>query len=190
MILEEETFEAFGYYPSKLKSQSGKRILAACDGCGIVRETSKNNYHALCFSCAQKGRKHTEESKALMSAVQKGRTCKPFTEEHKANMSAAQEGEKNGNYRGGKKIANARRNAKRRELGHTPIYPVEEGEHEHHFTNEYVGGIPKDVHNIIGGRRQKHRTRVLQWLKANDKRKYKMVLYVLAKELSIYGSKY
>jgi hypothetical protein len=54
MILEEETFKAYGYYLRDLKHKSGKRILATCDECGIVRETSKNSYHSLCNSCVQK----------------------------------------------------------------------------------------------------------------------------------------
>jgi hypothetical protein len=81
-----------------------------------------------------------------------------------------------------RRLSKSKTKAKRRHLGHKLIYPVEEGEHGHHFTNEYVGGIPADVHDSIGGSRKKHRTRVLQWLKANDKKKYKRVLCVLAKE--------
>jgi hypothetical protein len=192
MILEEETFEAFGYYPSKLTYGSNKRMLVACDDCGEIRETSKHAYHALCKSCALKGKipwnlgiRATKESKALMSVAHTGKKRKAFTEEAKANMGTAQKGKFGENARawnGGRKVSRARSRAKRRELGHTLIYPVEEGEHGHHFTDEYVGGIPEDVHNSIGGRRKKHRTRVLQWLKANDKRKYKRVLCILAKE--------
>jgi hypothetical protein len=36
MILEEETYKKFGYYPRDLSRRSGKRILAACDKCGIL----------------------------------------------------------------------------------------------------------------------------------------------------------
>lgn len=57
MILEEETFEAFGYRPSDLKQHSGRKILAACDDCGKVRVVKKQNYCALCNSCAAKNRK-------------------------------------------------------------------------------------------------------------------------------------
>jgi hypothetical protein len=114
VILEEATKEAFGYYPSELMPHSGKPILAACEGCGKVRETSKNIYRALCLSCAmnsaaKKGenhpmfnKHHTEEAQALMSAAHKGKT---FTEEWKANMSmnhADCKGEKHPNWRGGK----------------------------------------------------------------------------------------
>ena len=55
MILEEETHIAFGYYPSDLKPKSFKKILAACDDCGKVREIRKAHYTSLCRSCVKKG---------------------------------------------------------------------------------------------------------------------------------------
>ena len=55
MILEEETFEKFGYYPRDLKAKSNKKILATCDDCGKVRITSKKDYYSLCRSCGRKG---------------------------------------------------------------------------------------------------------------------------------------
>ena len=54
MIDEEATFKAFGYYSYELSKGSGKSILAACDDCGKVRETSKSGYHALCRKCCRK----------------------------------------------------------------------------------------------------------------------------------------
>jgi hypothetical protein len=66
--------------------------------------------------------------------------------------------------------------------------PLAEGEVGHHVTNEYVIGIPADVHNSIGGRRKKHRMLVLQWLKANDKKKYKLVLSMLANNSYTFNS--
>ena len=35
--------------------RSGKRIVAACDGCGKGRNVSFSDYRGLCHSCAQKG---------------------------------------------------------------------------------------------------------------------------------------
>lgn len=74
MILEEETFDKFGYYPSDLKPKSHKRILVACDDCGKIREICKDGYHDFCKPCAQKGEKnpffgkhHTEEAKKKIS---------------------------------------------------------------------------------------------------------------------------
>lgn len=58
MILEEETFKAFGYYPSELKPKSNKKIFAACDGCGKIRELCKGDYRSLCLSCSRKGEKN------------------------------------------------------------------------------------------------------------------------------------
>jgi hypothetical protein len=57
--------------------------------------------------------------------------------------------------------------------------PLADGENGHHVTDEYVIGISKEIHQSFnGGPREKHRTKVLQWLKANDIKKYKMVLCV------------
>lgn len=52
MILEEETFKKFGYYPNDLKQKSNKRVLAICDGCGKIRMLRKEDYRDLCMSCA------------------------------------------------------------------------------------------------------------------------------------------
>lgn len=54
MILEEETFEAFGYYPTGFKPQSNKPFLAACEFCGEIRITSKNTYRTFCHPCSQR----------------------------------------------------------------------------------------------------------------------------------------
>ena len=52
MILEDATYEAFGYYPRELSYGSNKPILAACELCGKFRITSKHDYYVLCGSCA------------------------------------------------------------------------------------------------------------------------------------------
>jgi uncharacterized Zn finger protein (UPF0148 family) len=227
MILEEETFEAFGYYPSTLTHGSHKSILAACELCGEFRVLKKQDYHTLCPSCARKGRTATDETKAKMSAARKDKKRKPLTEEWKAKISAAnrgkkhteetkavisasmkgdknhfygkkhtkrekalmsknhpyQNGNKNPNYNGGRKISRARSQAKREQgLGYILLVPLKDGEDGHHVTNEHVIGIPAEVHKkFSGGSRRRHRTKVLQWLKMHDKKKYKMVLCVLAK---------
>ena len=62
-MLEQETFEKFGYYPSQLKPESGKIILAACDKCERIRETSKHNYRDLCTLCVKRGKKRKLEPK-------------------------------------------------------------------------------------------------------------------------------
>jgi len=54
MILEEETFKKFGYYPQDLTPRSSRKILAICDDCGKIRETTKHDYGIRCRSCANK----------------------------------------------------------------------------------------------------------------------------------------
>ena len=54
MILEKETYEKFGYYPSDLKPKSSKKILATCDDCSKIREIQKCTYHPLCHPCSLK----------------------------------------------------------------------------------------------------------------------------------------
>jgi hypothetical protein len=174
MILEEETLLEYSYLPMDLKPRSCKPILAICDECGKVRETHKDNYHSLCISCALKGNIHllghiqTKETRALMSVAHKGK----YT------------GENSPNFKYGKRTAKAKSQAKRkRDLGYTLLYPLDEGEVGHRVTNKFVLGVPAEVHQQFAGlSRKKHRTHVLEWLKANDKKKYLKALCVLAKE--------
>lgn len=150
-ILEEATFDAFGYYQKDLSYGSAKSILAACEVCGAFKVTSKNAYRTFCGSCSQilgetrKGVKHynfgnhpTEDTKALMrmnhcdyngkNNPNFGKHCSKKT---KALISAAGKGEQNHNYNGGKKAANARQDAKRkRDLGYTLLIPLKEGERD------------------------------------------------------------
>jgi hypothetical protein len=226
MILEEATFELFGYLSSDLKPKSGKRIVAVCEFCGEFRIKKKSDYHTFCNSCSQrlgekqKGNTHNEgnrlsnEQKAKLSAARKGKYMGEHASQWKGGLRKCiclecaktfnvppsgicrgegkfcspecsqkwRVGEKCYNYKGGKKLAWARGRAKRQKLGYILLTPLKKGEEGHHITNEYVIGIPAEVHKYIGGSRKKHRTLVLQWLKDNDKKKYKMVLCVLAKE--------
>jgi hypothetical protein len=105
------------------------------------------------------------------------------TKEFKRKLSVRMKGANHWNFKGGLKLANARHTSRRRELGYTLLMPLTDGEVGHHITDKYVIGIPKEIHQSFGGRsRKKHRTLVLQWLKANDKKKYTKVLCVLAKQ--------
>ena len=72
MILEEETFREFGYYPGDWAPKSAKKILAACDDCGKVRITSKHAYRALCRSCSLRGRHPSEETREKLREALKG----------------------------------------------------------------------------------------------------------------------
>lgn len=82
MILEEETFEAFGYRPSALSHGSAKPVLAACDLCGNVRKMPKCRYRALCMSCVQRGKHRTEESRHKQSISTKGNRNHFFDKKH------------------------------------------------------------------------------------------------------------
>lgn len=77
MILEQETYEKFGYYPSELKPQSHKYILAACDDCGKIREINRESYRALCKSCSHLGAKNhffgKHHSKSTKKRIRKAR---------------------------------------------------------------------------------------------------------------------
>jgi hypothetical protein len=114
LILEEETYKRFGYYPSDLSRGARKKILAACDDCGKIRVLERHNYRALCHYCAMrseearakrsaalKGNKNcygnhpSEESRRKMSIAGKGRHP---TDEARAKISAANKGERNHNF--------------------------------------------------------------------------------------------
>jgi len=60
MILEEETYKKFGYYPKDLGEYSLRPILITCDKCGKIRESEKRKYRALCRSCSNKREKITQ----------------------------------------------------------------------------------------------------------------------------------
>ena len=51
MILEEETFEIFGYYSKELKGHTLNLVIAACELCGKFRISSKTNYKPFCPRC-------------------------------------------------------------------------------------------------------------------------------------------
>ena len=90
--------------------------------------------------------------------------------------SCTMKGAKNGRGKDGKKLSTARRNAKRkRQLNFIPVLSQNSGEVWHHFTNEYVIGIPEEAHNKCGGRRQRHRLLVLEWLRMHDRVKYQII---------------
>lgn len=61
MILEEETFKKFGYYPKELKPKSGRRILAKCDECGKIRDIFRYGYCNRCHQCGLKDKKRIEK---------------------------------------------------------------------------------------------------------------------------------
>lgn len=62
MILEEETYEKFGYHSFDLGPQSHKKILVACDECGKIREVERGAYRVLCKSCGNREPKIAEKN--------------------------------------------------------------------------------------------------------------------------------
>lgn len=93
MILEEETYEKFGYYPSELRQKSTKRILAKCDECGKVRVLRNDQYSKLCMSCAHKRNNLSEETRRKLSNAMEGENHpffgKPLSKEHGEKIAIA-----------------------------------------------------------------------------------------------------
>lgn len=102
MILEEETFTKFGYYPSDLKNKSGKPILAACDGCGKVRVTSKHAYRKICPSCARKGENNPNYGKhwsiEIREKISESERGKHLSEETRRKIGESVKGAKHHMY--------------------------------------------------------------------------------------------
>ena len=97
-MLEHETFEKFGFYPSQLKPKSGKRILVKCVECDKIREIPKQNYRAQCMSCARARVNCSEEMRKKKSIMQTGRT---HSKETRKKMGIAHKGERHWNWKGG-----------------------------------------------------------------------------------------
>lgn len=77
MILEEETFEKFGYYPSELPPYSHRPVLATCDDCGKVRKIRLIHYSPRCKRCADKKRGDTWKNNGTMQGANNPNYGKP-----------------------------------------------------------------------------------------------------------------
>lgn len=87
MIDEAATFEKYGYYSTDWKPQSHKKIVAVCDGCGVIRYPNKQDYCDLCLSCS---RKDVPLSAAHREAIGNGITGRIISDKTRAKMSISQ----------------------------------------------------------------------------------------------------
>ena len=106
MILEEATFEAYGYYSRDLKPHSHKVIICVCDGCNKVRILRNDDYHVLCLSCSLRGEKstcfgthfkHSQKAKRKIGNASKGnkyRLGHISSEETRRKISKGNKGKK------------------------------------------------------------------------------------------------
>lgn len=178
MIDENKTFELFGYTSDTLSSGSDKKVWRICDVCKIERAIRYRNCTNLCLKCSHKtddfkkkqsknssgknnamyNKHHNEESKRKISYAKKGKYCgkdnamfgKHHSEETKHKQSKAVSGNKHPQWKGGKKLKFARRNAKRRQLfGFIPHNIPHKNFHGHHIDFNHVIFIPKELHISI-----------------------------------------
>lgn len=82
-IMEQETFEKFGYHPSELKPKSHKKVLVKCKRCGKIREITKSGYHELCTSCSHLGRVFPTE---VIEKIRKSNEGRVVSEETKRKL--------------------------------------------------------------------------------------------------------
>jgi hypothetical protein len=91
MILEEATYDAFGYRSSSLKKHSNKFIISVCAVCGDFRVTQKNLHCFLCGSCS-----------CIFTGQNKGKNNPNFGKHvskfQKEKQSASMKGNKNPNF--------------------------------------------------------------------------------------------
>ena len=164
MINENTTFKLFGYTSNILSPESHRKVLRICNNCKEERLIEYRNCRDLCLKCshntkeyklkiskARSGQYHTKETKRKISKTNSG---KHHTEKSKQKMSKIKQGmydgDKNPRWKGGKKMAAARRGAKRRELfDFIPHNKPQENFHGHHLDFNHVIFIPKELHISI-----------------------------------------
>ena len=147
MIDENITFILFKYTSNTLTFGSHKKVLRICNCCKEERLVQYRLYTNLCLKCSRK----TKEYKLKLSNSKIG---KHHSDEAKLKMSKSRQGmyngDKNPQWKGGKKMAMARRSAKRRKLfGFIPHNKPQKGFHGHHIDFNHVIFIPKSLHVSI-----------------------------------------
>lgn len=82
MILKEETYAKWGYYPSELTQKSNKKILVSCDNCGKIRTVKKEDYRDLCMSCARRKLYTDPKERGKQSKAHSGNKNHMFGKQH------------------------------------------------------------------------------------------------------------
>ena len=159
VILEEATFEKFGYYSADLSHKSNKRLLVACDKCGKIRYIRKQSYRALCLNCSCKGRHHSEETRKKLSESHKGKNNinfgAPLSKDHKRKLSKANKGKK-GNMCGKHHSAESRRRISETKRGKNhPMF----GKHHSEETRRKIGDGQKGEKGNMFGKHPSEETR-------------------------------
>ena len=126
MIDENKTFILFGYTSDTLSFGSHKKVWKICDICKEERLIQYRYYINLCLKCSH------------------------ATDDYRKKHSNTVSEEKNPNWKGGKKLATARRNTKRRELfGFILHNKAQKDFHGHHLDFNHIIFIPKELHTSI-----------------------------------------
>jgi len=71
MILEQLTYNSFGYYSTDLNPGSHKKVIANCDDCGLLKIIENRKAHTLCKRCCQKGERSSQYAIPLSDEVKK-----------------------------------------------------------------------------------------------------------------------
>lgn len=154
MINENITFVLFRYTSNKLSRGSDKKVLRICSYCKEERLVKYRQCTDLCHTCKCKTKEYRKKQSENNSGKNHPMYGKPASDKTKLKMSKTKQGmcdgDKNPNWKGGKKLTNARRNAKRRKLfGFIPHNKHQENFHGHHLDFNHVIFIPMELHQSI-----------------------------------------
>ena len=157
----------FHVYPSQIKKGGGKHCSISCrnKAIGAARVKCK------CLHCGKEF--YLRQSKINSG---RGKYCS------RSCVAKAKVGENHPSWKGGANVSSAKRRFERRNSGSAFLLPLSDGEVGHHVTNEAIIGIPAEVYEKLGGTRDIHRAKILEWLKDNDTHMYNLVLLVLKNE--------
>lgn len=147
MIDENITFILFKYISNTLTPGSHKKVLRICDICKEERLVQYRLCTNLCLKCSRKTKKYRLK-------LSNSKIGKHHSDETKLKMSKSKQGmydgDKNPRWKGGKKMAMARRKSKRRKLfGFILHNKPQKDFYGHHLDFNHVIFIPKELHISI-----------------------------------------